>query len=178
MPSAKRVGTRLFRLLWGPLLFCVGCQSNTTSNECIRVADSVLQTDEQGLKFIEVTLVFRKRVTGQRYSDKPANIFTQLRRYGEMPDKTTLYYFDSVPSAKVFVDLYDSHGKLIRTDGAYYDEYMPFQAAREIAEILPGEQKTMVFGVPKEVASYRVWVVEHANRKVSETAAGVRSCLA
>ena len=118
-----------------------------------------MKNDDQGLKFIEVTVVFRKRVGARIDVDKGVDLFTQLRRYGKIPDKTRLFYFDSAPDAKVFVDLFDLHGKLIRTDASYYDEYIPSLANGKLAEVLPGEKKTFVFGVPDRRQSYRAWLV-------------------
>lgn len=145
--------------LFAGLFLCAACSPNAVSNESIQIASSAMKKDDQGLKFIEVTVVFRKRVTGRTEPDKGVNIFSQLRRYGEMPDKTKLFYFDSDPRAKVFVDLYDLHGKLIRTDASYYDEYIPSLANGKVAEILPGEKKTFMFNIPEDVESYRVWLI-------------------
>jgi hypothetical protein len=122
-----------------------------------------MKNDKQGLKYIEVTVEFRKKVSGHTDPDKGVDIFTQLRRYGKMPDKEKLFYFYSEPSAKVFVDLYDLHKKLIRTDSSYYNEYMPSLKKGEIPEILPGEKKTLIFGVPENVESYRVWLISRSN---------------
>ena len=146
-------------LLLAGSLICAGCSPNAGSNEAIEIVDAAMKNDAYGSKFIEVTVVFRKRVSGRINVDKGVEIFTHLRRYGKVPDKTKLFYFNSAPDAKVFVDLFDLHGNLIRTVASYYDEYIPSLTNGKVAEILPGERKTFMFGVPDNVESYRAWLV-------------------
>lgn len=140
------------------LFLCIGCSPKPTSNDHIQILSSTLKEVDQELKFIEVQLIFKKRSTGRTYPDKPVDLISQQRRYGKVPDKSKIFFFDSDYHFKVSVDLYDSDKKLIRTDSDYYDEYRPFQAINEVAEIVPGEQKTMIFGVPKSVTSFKAWV--------------------
>lgn len=140
------------------LFLYVGCSSKPLSNDHIQILGSTLKEGDQELKFIDVQLIFKKRAIGRTYPDKPIDLISQQRRYGKLPERTKIFYFDSDYHFKVSVDLYGSDNKLIRTDSDYYNEYRPFQAINEVAEIVPGEQKTMIFGVPKSVTSFKAWV--------------------
>lgn len=139
------------------LFLCSACSPKASSNDYIQIIGSTLKADQE-LKFIEVQVIFKKLTTGRTYPDKPIDLISQQRRYGELPEKSKIFYFDSDYHFKVSVDLHGNDGKLIRTDSNYYDEYRPFQAANEVAEIVPGEQKTIIFGVPKSVTSFKAWV--------------------
>jgi hypothetical protein len=132
----------------------------STSNDHIEILDSALKTDDHGVKFIEVKLLFKKRATGRAYIDKPYNLLVQQRRYGKLPKKDKIFYFDSDYHFKLFVDLFGKNNTLIRTDSAYFDEYIPSLAYGESVEILPGEYKIFIFGVPKSVSSYKLWVTK------------------
>ena len=139
------------------LFLCAACSPIATSNDYIQIVGSTLKADQE-LKFIEVQVIFKKLATGRTYPDKPIDLISQQRRYVELPERSKIFYFDSDYHFKVSVDLYGNDDKLIRTDSNYYDEYRPFQAANEVAEIVPGEKKTIIFGVPKSVTSFKAWV--------------------
>lgn len=141
-------------------LAVVGCNSKVKSNDYIKIIDSALKIDDEGLKYIEIKVLFKERAIGKVYPDKPYNLFIQQFRYGKFPEKDKLFYFDSDYHFRVFVDLYADDKSLIRTDSAYYDEYIPFYSKGEDVEILPGEEKNLFFGVPENVTSHKVWVTK------------------
>ena len=158
MMKIQNMTSAIVVLIISLLFLCAGCSPKATSNDYIQIIGSTLKEAEQELKFIEVKVIFKKRATGRTFPDKPIDLISQQRRYGELPEKSKIYYFDSDYHFKVSVDLYSNDNKLIRTDSTYYDEYRPFQAVNEVAEIVPGEQKTIIFGVPKSVTSFKAWV--------------------
>jgi len=159
MIKTQNMTSAVFVFIAALLLLCIGCTPTATSNGYIQIAGTNLKTDQE-LKYVEVKVIFKKHATGRTYPDKPIDLISQHRRYGELPDKRKIFYFDSDYHFKVSVDLYGSDDKLIRTDSEYYNEYRPFQAIDEVAEIVPGEQKTMFFGVPKSVTSFKAWVTK------------------
>ena len=75
-----------------------------------------------------------------------------------MPNKDKVFFFDSNYHFKVFIDLDDTKDNLVRTDSAYYNEYVELAANAELIEILPGEIKLLQFGVPNNVVSAKSWV--------------------
>jgi hypothetical protein len=153
----QNMTTTVIVLLVTLLFSWIGCSPRATSNDYIQIVGSILKTDGE-LKFIEVEIIFKKPATGRTYPDKAIDLISEQRRYGEVPDTRRLFYFDSDYHFKVSVDLYGNDNKLIRTDSKYYNEYRPFQAFNEVAEIVPGERKTIIFGVPKSVTSFKAWV--------------------
>ena len=157
MMKIQNMTSAIVVLIISLLFLCIGCSPKATSNDYIQIVGSSLKADQE-LKFVEVQVFFKKRATGRTYPDKPLDLISQQRRYGELPDKSKIFYFDSDYHFKVSVDLYDNNKKFLRTDSTYYDEFRPFQAVNEAAEIVPGEHKIIIFGVPKSVTSFNAWV--------------------
>ena len=147
-------------LLLSILVAILGCDLKNESNDYIKIVDSALKTDANGLKYIELKILFKKRAIGKVYADKPVNLLMQQFRYGKLPEKDKVFYFDSDYHFKIFVDLYGDDKRLIRTDSAYYNEYIPFHSKKEEIEILPGEEKNLFYGVPENVMSYKAWVTK------------------
>jgi hypothetical protein len=142
-------------------------EESTISNGYVQIVGYTLEKNYQGFESIGVQMIFRKRATGKTYPDKPRDFHREKvlgRHHGERGDPSEIFYFDSDYRFKVSVDFYGDDEKLIRTDSRYYDEFRPLQAVGEVAEIVPGERKTIWFDVPGSAISLNAWVAKNRKR--------------